>query len=191
MLKGSSHPNHLPENNDSRRLKDLFEFYTRKVYRGNSTTFDDIANDLCKMDLTTWMVFNKDSNTTCLVGKEFVHSVFKKYSTMHTLDFKAFQEAIKEVLQKIHPDNLDNGWKMLGVNSNQAVSKRLSKLGIPSYLYQSSRFDCVGTNEVPLSCQFKAPTIDIADITVSPPLKTVNTPIKNQLTLSKLAKLKA
>jgi hypothetical protein len=165
---------------------------TRKVYKGHSTTFDDVPNDLAKMDLRTWMMFNKDSNTTSILGKEAIHGAFKKYAAVHSLDFNSFYEAIKEVLLKIHPDNIEDGWRMLGVHNNVAVSKRMSKLGVPSYLYQSHHTEMETiTSEVPPFCQYKAPTIDIGDIAVSSPLKPLNTPKKLQLTLQKLSKLNA
>jgi hypothetical protein len=80
---------------------------------------------------------------------------------MHILDFNNFHKAIVEVLEKIHPGKLEDGWKMLGVHSNKAVSKRMSKLGVPSYLYKPSYEMKPHTPDLPeyLEGGFKAPTI--------------------------------
>lgn len=78
---------------------------------------------------------------------------------------------------------------MLGVHSSHAVSKRMSKLGVASYLYQShSKTTDTGTNS---SDMFRAtPVVNLTEFLVTSPLKPVNTP-KLPMTLSKLAKMKS
>lgn len=143
------------------------------------------------MDLTAWMVFNKHSNTTSILGKTVIHGIFKRHSNMHLLDFASFFVAIKEVLLRIHPDNLEDGWKMLGVHTSHAVGKRMSKLGVKSYLYHPHKEITAATSDLPQVYHYEAPTINPSDLTVTTPLRSIQIPKKNNLSLSKLAQIAA
>lgn len=97
------------------RLRRLFEFYTKKEDRTLQTlTFEEMTTHIKRMSLTTWMHFCKDCNLTSLLGKQEVHVAFRK-STIKLLSFEQFEKALTGLLERVHPEDISNGWKMVGV----------------------------------------------------------------------------
>lgn len=78
-----------------RRLKALFDVYSRKHYKNNtSLTFDEIPNQVRTFNLTVWMVFNRDFGFLKTLKKDEIHNLFKKYSERQLMGFELFEIAL-------------------------------------------------------------------------------------------------
>ena len=68
-------------------------------------TFDEMAEEVKKMDLNSWMNFNQKFSTISRLGTEEVHYVFKRYCYLGLLDFEKFQKAFKDITSQLFPGN--------------------------------------------------------------------------------------
>lgn len=77
------------------------------------------------------MHFCKDCNITSLLGKQEVHQAFRK-NTIKQMNFDQFEQGLIMLLEKIHPNDINSGWKMISVFDEEMLRHRMVCLGVPA-----------------------------------------------------------
>lgn len=82
------------------------------------------------MNLTVWMIFNKDFGFMKYLRKDDIHGLFKKCSDKQMMSFEMFEVAILEVFRRSCKTR-EEGWRILMVDCEENYEMKMKEMGVP------------------------------------------------------------